>query len=233
MNSGSHEKSFTITVPALNEEAGLVSTLDQIHEVMKQGFSDYEILVFDDGSTDRTGAMAEEYAKHHPRVRVIHNPTTRGIGYSYKEGIRLATKKYYTLIHGDNEIMGFLMKEMFTAAGREDFVITVIRQDTRSSARQRISKTFTGIVNGMFGLKVPYYNGPSLIPVKLLKEIPIHTNGHAFMAEIIVRLLKRGYKYHAIEFDTIVRAHGKTKAFRIKNVLSVSRALLDLRLTCR
>ena len=216
MNSSEKSNpSFTITVPALNEEAGLVATLDQIRQVMAQGFPDYEILVFDDGSTDNTGRMADEYAKKYPNIRVIHNRSTRGIGYSYKEGIKLATKKYYTLIHGDNEIMAALMKEMFESVEKGNFVITVIRQDSRSDARQKVSKTFTRLVNGMFGLNVSYFNGPSLIPLKLLKEIKILTNGHAFMAETIVRLIKRGYKYHAIAFDAIVRAHGKTKAFRI------------------
>ncbi len=136
-----------------------------------------------------------------------------------------------TLIHGDNEIMGTLMKQMFESAGKADFVITIIRQDSRSSARQRISKAFTGLVNRMFGLNVPYYNGPSLIPLNRLKEIKILTNGHAFMAETIVRLMKKDYRYHAIEFDTVVRTEGKTKAFRIKNVISVVRALFKLRMT--
>ena len=216
-------------VPALNEEAGLVSTLDQIRQVMSQGFTDYEILVFDDGSTDETGRMADEYARQHPHIRVIHNPRTFGIGYSYKKGIQLATKEFYTLIHGDNEIMGTLMKDMFVSAGQADFIITVIRNDSRSVVRQKISRAFVRLVNGMFGLSISYYNGPSLIPLKLLKEIPIYTNGHAFMAEIIVRLIKRGYQYHSIEFDAIVRPQGRTKAFRIKNVFSVIWALLKLR----
>ena len=231
MDFKNDKKSITVTVPALNEEAGLLATLDQIRQVMDRDFPDYEILVFDDGSTDNTGRMADEYAKKHPHIKVIHNPGTRGIGYSYKEGIKLATKNYYTLIHGDNEIMAPLMRQMFTSVDKADFVITVIRQDSRSGTRQKISKTFTNLVNGLFGLKVSYFNGPSLIPLKLLKQIRILTNGHAFMAEAIVRLVKKGYKYHAIEFDTVVRAHGKTKAFRIKNVISVSMALLRLRLT--
>ena len=54
-------------------------------------FGDYELLLFDDGSTDRTGAIMEELAAADPRhVQVIHNATPRNLGGVYKQGIELA-----------------------------------------------------------------------------------------------------------------------------------------------
>ena len=221
--------SFTIIVPALNEEGLLGPTLDQIIEIMKNGFEDFEILVFDDASTDRTGEVAESYAKKYKNIRVIHNSTTSGIGYSYKKGIEIATKEQYILIHGDNEIGAELMKRLFGSVDEADFIISYIEEDSRSGTRRLLSKLFTKLINGLFGLNVRYYNGPNLIPLRLLKEISILTNGHAFMAEIIVRLKKKGYRYQEIGFKTQVRPEGKSKAFRIKNIISVLRAILELR----
>ncbi len=221
--------SFTITVPAFNEEGVIGPTLDTILQVLSNISEDYEILVFDDRSTDRTGSIIDEYAKKHPKIRAIHNPKNMGIGYAYRKGLELATKTHYTLIHGDNEISPELIQVILSSAGKADFIITHIEKDTRSLSRKLISKLFTMLVNSMFGLHVRYYNGPTLIPVKLLKEIQILTDGHAFMAEIIVRLSKRGYHPVSLGFETRVRAEGKSKAFRIKNVVSVLKALLNLR----
>src|SRR3989344_252737 len=195
-----HPPSFTVTVPAFNEEGAIGPTLDCILGVLREGFDDYEILVFDDCSTDRTGRIADSYAEKYPAIQAIHNPKNMGIGYAYRRGIELASKEYYTLIHGDNEISPDLIRDLLRSAGRADFTITHIAKDTRPLSRQWISRIFTSLINGMFGLRVRYYNGPSLIPVARLKEIPILTDGHAFMAEIIVRLSKRGYRCVSVGF---------------------------------
>ena len=220
--------SFSIVVPALNEEGALAATLEQILQVTQKDFPNFEILIFDDASTDNTGRIADQYASRYPNIRAFHNPKTSGIGYSYKKGIEAATKEYYILIHGDNEISGALMKDMLGSAKKADFSISYIQDDSRPQARQTVSKCFTKLTNLFFGLQVRYYNGPTLIPLRLLKEISISTNGHAFMAEIIVRLVKRGYRYLEIGFQTRVREEGKSKAFRLKNIVSVLRGILRL-----
>ena len=226
--------SFTFIVPALNENRALALTLDEIISVMKEAdLSDFEILAVNDGSSDETGAIADAYAKADPRIRALHNPSPRGIGQAYKAGIPLATKEHYMLVHGDNEIPGSSIKKILRSAGSADFIITYLKKDTRPVGRRFFSRAFTFLENSLFGLKVRYYNGPNLIPVRLLREIPILTNGHAFMAETIIRLTHRGYSYAEVEFESRLRVRGRSKAFRIKNILSVLRALVRLRLTLR
>ncbi len=224
--------SVTFIVPALNENEALANTLDEIMRIMKdEGAADFEILAVNDGSTDDTGAIANSYAKRYPNIRALHNPSPRGIGQAYKRGIPLATKNQYMLVHGDNEILADSIRKILKAAGSADFVITYLQNDTRPSGRLFFSRYFTRLVNFLFSLKVRYYNGPNLIPLKLLKEITILTNGHAFMAEVIVRLAKRGYAYAEVEFESRLRVRGRSKAFRIKNIISVLRAILRLRFT--
>ena len=224
--------SITFIVPALNENEALANTLDEIMEIMKnEGVSDYEILAVNDGSSDGTGAIADDYARRYPRIRALHNPSPRGIGQAYKKGISLATKNQYMLVHGDNEIPAESIRKILAAAGKADFVITYLKKDTRPAGRLLFSRSFTRLVNSLFGLQVRYYNGPNLIPVRLLKEISILTNGHAFMAEVIVRLARRGYTYTEVEFSSRMRVRGRSKAFRIKNIISVLRAILRLRLS--
>src|SRR6185503_14662377 len=80
-------RSFTVVVPALNEEDNLRPTVESILKEIGPLASDLEVLVFDDASTARTGAVADELAAQDARVRAIHNPRRLNIGGSYKAGL--------------------------------------------------------------------------------------------------------------------------------------------------
>ncbi len=225
-------ESFTFVVPALNEENGLAATLDELLRTLNEkSVTDFEVLVFDDGSADRTGEIADRYARKSPQIRAFHNASPQGIGYAYKQGIKLSKKNHLMLVHGDNELSPKVIGDLLDSVGRADFSISYIHEDLRAPARSTPSKLFTALVNLIFGMRARYFNGPSLVPVRLLREVPIMTNGHAFMAETTVRLTHLGYAFTEVGFDMRIRAQGKSKAFRPKNILSVLRALLRLRLT--
>ena len=81
-------KSISIVIPAYNEAQRLPSTLARIIEYLDGStFSFTEILVVDDGSRDRTVAVASEYAARRPGLRVLQNPGNRGKGYSVRHGM--------------------------------------------------------------------------------------------------------------------------------------------------
>jgi dolichol-phosphate mannosyltransferase len=222
-------RSLTFVVPALNEENGLSETLDELTQLLnKRAVTDFEILVFDDGSTDGTGRIADLYSRRVPQIRVFHNKSPQGIGCAYKQGIKLAKKDLLMLVHGDNEISPTLIHDLLNSSGQADFSISYIFRDRRSFSRALPSKLFTFLVNLISGLNVRYFNGPSLIPVKLLREILLETDGHAFMAETIVRLTQRGYTFTEVGFEMRIRSKGKSKAFSLKNVRSVIKALSQL-----
>lgn len=79
---------ISVVIPAFNEQERLPATLEAVLAYLEQaGWSDFEILVVDDGSTDATRAIAEGFATRHPRVRVLANPGNRGKGFSVRHGM--------------------------------------------------------------------------------------------------------------------------------------------------
>src|SRR5438045_2783906 len=67
---------LTIVIPALNEEESIGSTIQRCLDARERicrvgGIADIEIIVVSDGSTDNTAAIADEFARRDPRVRVI------------------------------------------------------------------------------------------------------------------------------------------------------------------
>jgi glycosyltransferase involved in cell wall biosynthesis len=80
--------SLSIIIPAYNEQTRLPATLQRIIEYMRStGWSTWEILVVDDGSTDGTAEVAEAAHEVNACVRVLRNPGNRGKGYAVRNGM--------------------------------------------------------------------------------------------------------------------------------------------------
>lgn len=95
-------RSLSIIIPAYNEESRLPDTLLKITNYLAQGnWTFLEILVVDDGSTDHTVQVAENYAQNGCPVRVIRNGGNRGKGYSVKHGMLEATGAWRLLTDAD------------------------------------------------------------------------------------------------------------------------------------
>jgi glycosyltransferase involved in cell wall biosynthesis len=89
-------------MPAFNEERRLPSTLDAVlGHLSRQPYSSVEVLVVDDGSTDRTSAVVEEYRREHPHVRLLSNPGNRGKGYSVRHGMLQAAGDWILFTDAD------------------------------------------------------------------------------------------------------------------------------------
>jgi len=81
---------FSIVIPAFNEELRLPATLDRIGTYLKTCGREAEVLVVDDGSRDRTAAVAESFRSKIHTLRVVPNGINRGKGYSVRHGVQEA-----------------------------------------------------------------------------------------------------------------------------------------------
>lgn len=74
-----------------------------IESVLNQTFSDFELILVDDGSPDNSGAICDEYAKKDTRIKVIHKENG-GVSSARNEGIRIAVGEYMTFIDSDDYV---------------------------------------------------------------------------------------------------------------------------------
>jgi len=77
---------LSIVIPSFNEELRLPSTLEKIAQYIRENRPNSEVIVVDDGSTDKTAEVAESWRGRIPRLRVISNGRNRGKGYSVRHG---------------------------------------------------------------------------------------------------------------------------------------------------
>lgn len=223
-------KSVSVVIPAYNEEKNLEATVGFLLECLnKNDISDFEILIFDDNSIDNTGKIADELAKKHTQIKVIHNPKNMNLGYNITNGFQLATKEYCGFIPGDNETEPETLDNIFQNLGIADIIIPYIKNpETRLWGRRILSKTYVMIINAAFGLHMKYFNGLCYFKTSMVKKVPVSTYGFAYMTEILVKLLKSGANFMEVPLINRIRERGATKAFRFKNIISVFKTFLHL-----
>ncbi len=222
-------RDISILVPAYNEAENLEDVIRQLEQVVPVLTSDYEILIIDDGSTDKTYAVAKRLAVKNTHIRVIRHNTNKGFGTTIKDGIEKATKTYIMGLPGDNDTDVSLIEAFIKHLDDADLLIGVMDDNRqRSGIRRVLSRTFVVLMNTVFGLNLTYYNGYIAGKTKLLRSIPVKSEGFAIFAEMKVRLLSRGVTHKEIPFAHIARKHGQSKAVSWKSFLQTIRTMLVL-----
>jgi len=222
-------KSLTIIVPALNEEQNLQPAISEIIRCIDQLGVEYEILLFNDCSTDETGTVADSLARSSSRIQVFHNERRLNIGGIYKAGIRRARYEYCLLLPGDNEVLVEEVVKSLRLLDQADLAVTYIaNQDIRPFIRRFLSRCYTIIVNTLFGLSFKYTNGSNTCRTDLLREIEIKTEGFSYQTETLVKLVRQGVNFVEVGVNLRGRAHGKSSALALRNWIKVFKAIATL-----
>jgi len=90
---------ITVITPAFNAERFVA---EAIRSVLSQTCADFEYLIIDDGSTDATATIAQEYAGKDARVRVLSNRANSGLSHARNEGLRCAEGRYVAFLDADD-----------------------------------------------------------------------------------------------------------------------------------
>lgn len=110
---------LSIIVPVYNAEKYLRQCLDSI---LNQSFKDFELLLIDDGSKDRSGKICDEYANRDKRVRVFHK-TNGGVSSARNVGLDNAKGEWIYFVDADDEVLPNGLLSMITATNGYDSVL--------------------------------------------------------------------------------------------------------------
>lgn len=114
---------ISILVPVYNVEKYLAKCLDSI---LGQTFQEYEIICMDDGSTDGSGAILDEYARKDDRIRVVHKENA-GYGKTMNQAMLLAGGKYIGIVESDDTIDSGMFQTLYDKI--EEYDLDVIKSD--------------------------------------------------------------------------------------------------------
>lgn len=217
----SAERSISIIMSAYNEAGHIEFAVKAVKKKLTECNFDYEILIFNDASTDGTGKIADKLAVEDSKIRVFHNPRNMNLGYNISQGIASATKTYC----GSVPCHGLIASESFDyilpALEKTDVVIAYIANPkVRPLSRRIVSWVNTAILNLLFGFELKYYHF-NFYRTDLLKRLPKSTQSYALMVELLVYFLASGASYIEVPFFRIERGAGESKAMRLKNISEI------------
>ncbi len=219
--------SISVIIPALNEEQNLRPTVEKILSVLPQYFEHFELLIYDDGSEDKTTEIGIDLAKHES-IKFTRHDISKNLGYIYQDGIKNASCEYVIMIHGQNDIKIESLNSIFQ--NKDSDLVIPFQKNTfeRPLSRALISRLFVLINNLIFGLRLKYYNHYVLCRKSLLESIEITSFSYAFQAEVLVKLIKQGVEFKEVGIYDDFSNKVESKAFRVRNIIGVMKFYISI-----
>ncbi len=219
----------TLFIPCLNEAENVTGAIETVSTACRKLGRSYEVLVFDDGSTDGTSDVVQAWQRANPTapVRLFRNERNRGVARNFVDGAFAARGTHYRLVCGDNIEPPETHEAMLSAMGQSDIVIpyfTEIRN--RPLFRKAISWLYTRLVNLASGYRLHYYNG---CPIYLRRDVMryhVETPGFGYQAEFLTRLIYEGRSFK--EIPLIAYDREGSASLNLRNLLSVGHSLMTI-----
>ena len=193
---------LSIIVPALNEEGRLPDTLAQISGFLQAQRYTAEVLVVDNGSTDRTAEIAAEFSRSHSGFRLLQHPR-RGKGLALRLGMRAARGEYRFICDAD---LSMPIEEVnrFLPPGLEGYDIAIASREAPGAVRYGepayrhwIGRIFNALVRA---LAVPHFQdtqcGFKCFRASVAEDLfsVQRLDGWTFDVEVLFIGLQRGYR---------------------------------------
>ena len=217
------KRELTIVIPALNEEEFIEKTVTEILQSGRDLFAQFEIIMVNDGSSDRTGQIMDELARANPEARVIHHRSPQGVGVAFWEGIDEAKFDNLSLIPGDNAFNVAGLKTLFEAVGSAQLVVSFRKNAShaRSPFRIFLSKAFRLFVIVLSGYRLKDFYSAEVYPVGMVRQIKVRPRGYTYQIETLISLLAHGVSYIEVPASLNLRETRNSQVFKWKTVREV------------
>jgi glycosyltransferase involved in cell wall biosynthesis len=218
--------SLSIVLPAYNEDAVIGVTLVQVLNVLAAWVKDFEIIVVNDGSTDRTGAIISTIIEVEPRVRVITHDRNQGYGSALVDGFAAATKELTFFMDSDGQFDIHDLARLLLFIDEYDAVIgyRLDRQDTW--VRKLNAWGWNLLTRNVLGIHARDIDCAfKLLRTDFLHQHPLETRGAMINAELLYKLKRAGYTYREVGVHHLQRQGGRATG---ANLRVIARAFREL-----
>lgn len=214
-------------MPALNEAANLAGAVDNVLASFCRLGIPGELVIVNDGSSDATGALADDFAAANANIRVLHHMTPQGIGASFWHGVSVAAGEIVTMIPGDGENDATEILRYLPLMTEVDIVVPfVFNRSVRSFRRRLLSIIYREIIKAAFGLSLNYMNGTVMYRRSVFEGIELQSNGFFYQSELLIKAITRGYLYAEVPCALRQRGSGDSRATNLKSLWGVARDFL-------
>ena len=196
---------ISVVVPVYNEEAAIAEDLNTINTVMVSHGQPFEIIVVDDGSSDRSRAIVSSL----PYVRLLQHPYNRGTGAALKTGIRAAQGEVIVMTDGDGTYPNRDIPKLLQYLGEYDMVVgaRTSEQGTLKLLRVPAKAFIRWQASFMTGVRIPDLNsGMRAFRKREARQFfQILPSGHSWVSTITMAYLSSDYTVKYVPIDYFPR----------------------------
>jgi len=179
--------SVSVCFPCFNEEATIADVLLEAHELLSASDLDYEILVCNDCSTDRTGAIIAQVQKRIPELRVLTHAVNQGIFRTFEDLYAAASKDYVFLNSTDRQWDTRLVFDMLPLTKDHDVIITSRTNKPYGPLRAVVSWGFNVLPRVLFGTATYDAGSVKLTKREIIARFPLVSTTPFSEAERLIR----------------------------------------------
>lgn len=231
-------RKLSVFFPMWNEQDYIVRAVDAAREecddlIASGDIADYEVIVVDDASTDRTGEIAADLAARDPRVKVVTHPENRKLGGSMKSGFEAATGDLVLYTDAD---LPFDMHDVHKAIRLLRYydadIVSAYRFDRTGEGwvRTVYSSLYNAMVRVLFGVRFRDINFAfKLCRTRIFDKVTLRSEGSFIDAELIVKAKRHGFEVIQFGVDYFPRTRGVSTLSSPAVIAKILREAFSLR----
>ena len=220
---------ISIFFPAFNEEKNIQTTVSAALSVASSIFDDFEIIIVDDGSSDRTPEIIDSLASTNPRIKAIHHPLNMGYGAAVRTGFANVSKELVFYTDGDGQFDISEIKLLLPLINEAELVIGYRIKRSDPFHRWLFAKLWGTFIAVLFNIWVRDTDCAfKLIRRNVIQSINLKSNGAFISAELLIKANKKGFKIKQVGVHHYPRKEGKQTGANIKVILKAFYELFKL-----
>lgn len=220
-------KNLSVFFPCFNEEENIKNTVDQAVSVLNKLGIQYEIILVDDGSKDRTGVIADGLAKQNERIKVVHHEKNLGYGSALKTGFHHAKYEWVAFADSDGQFNFNEITLLLEKTDKADLILGYRLKRADSILRKIYTFGWAMIAKILLGLRARDYScGFKLIKKEVFESVqPLEGEEKVTQIEFLVKARRLGYRFAEVGVHHYPRKFGQPTGSKISVVL---KSMLDL-----
>ncbi|MDR3703706.1 MAG: glycosyltransferase family 2 protein [Candidatus Sulfopaludibacter sp.] len=223
--------SLSVFFPAYNDAPSLPGLLQKTFATLERHVTDYEVIVVNDGSQDRTAQVLDELSRRYaPHLRVVTHPRNRGYGGALRTGFAAARKEFVFYTDADSQYdvteLPLLLARMTPDTG----LVNGYKLERRDPAhRVWIGSAYNFCARLLFLIRIRDIDCDyRLIRRALLDKIQLTSTSGAVCVELVRKLELSGWRVDEVGVHHYERLYGRSQFFRIRSLAVTFSQILRL-----
>jgi glycosyltransferase involved in cell wall biosynthesis len=223
LQQGTPRPGLSVFFPAYNDGGTIASLVITALKTARRLTPDFEVIVVNDGSADRTAEILDELARTYPEVRVVHHERNRGYGGALQSGFAAATRDLVFYTDGDAQYDPGEMETLWQAFLQSADPVDMVNgyKISRSDPLHRIiiGRIYHHTVKVLFGLRVRDVDCDfRLIRRAIFDRVALEKTSGVICLEMMKKIQDAGFRIAEVPVHHYHRAYGRSQFFNFRRL---------------